>query len=226
MSPLVHALTGIRVYDSFEIDQVKHQVVNETRSSFLHGKGKNLWSVLSTWKNAPLRYGGQYEWVIAQAQKAFPGLLGHIEFDRGQPFLFRPGATDPAEGLPPSRAAEGLLTGLLQLTAIAGANSGSTLAFDELENQLHPHAIRQLLAAFRERADEKNLTVIVTTHSPIVMNAFREHPEQFYVFEPGSPQTLVRLTDLHDEDWLSAFSLGDLYDREDFAAPASPHETP
>lgn len=130
-----------------------------------------------------------------------------------------PNSTDPADGLPPNLAADGLLTGLLQLTAVAGAPSGSIIAFDEMENHLHPHAIRSILDAMRRQADERNLTIIVTTHSPVVMNTFRRQPEQFFVLQRGATRTPIPLNELHDEDWLAAFSLGDLYDRLDFAAP-------
>lgn len=51
------------------------------------------------------------------------------------------------------------------------------------------------------------------------MNTFRREPSQFYVLQAGRPTQPVPLTELHDEDWLSAFSIGDLYDRLDFAAP-------
>lgn len=221
LQTLASALQAIRVYSSFYMNQVQRPDTSADGAVFfLHGTGKNLWSVLANWKSAPLRYPRQFEWVIAQAQAAFPDLIETIEFDRGHPYLFRPGLTDPADGLPPIRAAEGLLTGLLQLTAIAGAKPGSLIAFDELENQLHPHAIRSILAAMRQQAEERDLTVIVTTHSPVVMNAFRQVPEQFFVLSPDSDKTPIPLTELHDPDWLSAFSLGDLYDRLDFAAPS------
>jgi predicted ATPase len=223
MQPLASALKGTRVYKSFSLNKVQHPDNRDHPIQFLHGTGSNLWSVLNSWKSAPMMYGGQYEWVMKQARKAFPGLIGSIEFDRGIPYLFPPDSTDPADGLPPARAADGLLTGLLQLTAVAGAQRGALIAFDEIENQLHPHAIRMILGAMRERAEQQDLTIIITSHSPVVMNAFRREPDQFYVFEPGAAQMPVALTDLHDEDWLSAFMLGDLYDRLEFAAPSILH---
>jgi predicted ATPase len=219
MRPLVSILSGISIYGSFWLNQVRLPDNRERPASFLHGTGNNLWSVLSNWKAAPFVYRGQYEWVMTEASQAFPGLVGTIEFDRGQPFLFPPDATDPADGFPPERAAAGLLTGLLQLTAIAGAQPDSIIAFDEIENHLHPHAIRSILSALRQKANERNLTVIVTTHSPVVMNAFRQDPEQVYLLELGVSPTPVALTDLHDEGWLAAFMLGDLYDRLEIAAP-------
>lgn len=219
LEPLVGALGGIRVYETFWLNKVREASAADNQASFLHGSGMNLWSVLANWKNAPLRYRGQFDWVVTQARAAFSDIMGTIEIDRGQPFLFRPTATDPADGLPPRRAADGLLTGLCQLTAIAGAKPGSIVAFDEMENQLHPHAIRTIISAMRSHAEQRGLTVILTTHSPVVMNTFRKEPDHFFVLQPGPGPQPVPLTELHDEDWLAAFSLGDLYDRLEVAAP-------
>lgn len=219
MEPLYAALTSVRVYGSYWLNQVRRPEVFETFAAFLHGSGKNLWSVLANWKSAPLRYRGQFDWVMEHARRAFPEVVGSLEFDRGQAFLFRPAANDPADGLPPRRAADGLLTGLLHLTAVAGAKDGSILAFDEMENQLHPHAIRVLIQAMRERAAERELTIVLTTHSPVVMNEFKGEEERFFVLDGASvtpqPRTLL---DLHGEAWLSHFALGDLYERDAFAA--------
>ncbi len=121
MRPLVDLLTGLRVYDAYSLNQVKRVEPVSQGDAFLHGTGRNLWSVLSNWKGAPLRYRGQFDWVMAEARRAFPGIAGTVEFDRGIPYLFGPGAKDAAEGLLPSRVADGHLTGLLHLTAVAGA---------------------------------------------------------------------------------------------------------
>ncbi|MDX9720049.1 MAG: AAA family ATPase [Myxococcota bacterium] len=185
MKPLVDALEGLRTYETYWLNQVKDVKSVGATDSYLHGTGRNLWSVLANWKGAPLRYRGQFDWVLSEARQAFPGIIGDLEFDRGLPYLFRPGATDPAEGLLPNRAADGLLTGLLHLTAVAGARPGSLVAFDEFENHLHPHAIRSLLAAMRQQADERGLTIVLTTHSPVVLNQFRDEPEQVYVLGHG-----------------------------------------
>lgn len=218
MRPLVDVLGGIRVYSSYWMNMVYRPEAIELQNTFLHGTGKNIWSVLANWKASPLRYKGQFDWVMEETRKAMPGLVGQIEFDRGQTYLFPPDATDPAEGLPPARMADGLLTTLLHLTAVAGAPDGAILAFDEMENQLHPHAIRSIVRAMRERAEAKNLTIILTTHSPVLMTDFRKNPEQFFLMEAGYSPLPVALTTLHDEDWLAAFDLGDLYARLEFGS--------
>ncbi|MGB0713546.1 MAG: AAA family ATPase, partial [Gammaproteobacteria bacterium] len=219
MAPMAETLANFRVYGSFWLNQVRKPAADDLPSGFLHGTGRNLWSVLQNWKSAPIRYQGQFDWVTQRAREAFPELMGSLEFDRGLPYLFLPDATDPGDGLPPMRAADGLLTGLLQLTAVAGAKRGSIIAFDEIENQLHPHAIRQILRAMRQLAEERDLTIIVTSHSPVVMNTFRDEPDRFFVLQPRAETSPTALTELHDEDWLAAFALGDLYDRLEFAAP-------
>jgi predicted ATPase len=225
MKPLENALANMRVHKSYDLPWVKESGVVKGVDSTLHGAGKNLWSVLSGWKQAPIRHGRKFEWVLQETRRAFPDGLGALEFDRGLPFLFRPGDTDPADGLPPERAADGLLTGLLHLTAVAGAADGSLIAFDELENQLHPHAIRSILAAMRKQAEERDLTILLTMHSPVAMNEFKGHEDQFYVLRQDSPDPVpCALDELYDPDWLAHFVLGDLYEREEIAAPSASSE--
>ena len=221
MQPLVNVLSGIRVYDSYWLNQVKEVRPSETNDSYLHGTGRNIWSVLANWKASPLRYHGQFDWVMKEARRAFPGLLGTIEFDRGLPYLFRPDATDPTEGLPPNRIADGLLTGLLHLTAIAGAKPGSLVAIDEMENHLHPHAIRSLMAAMRQQAEERDVTIVLTTHSPVVLNQFINEPEQVFELDQEHPDCEIpaRMTDLHSEEWIAQAKLGSLYERLAFSSP-------
>jgi predicted ATPase len=221
MRPLFQLFYDLRTYD-FWLHTVREGTTREDAASFLHGTGKNLWAVLANWKQAPLRYKGQFEWVLQQARAAFPDLIETIEFDRNEAYIFPPGATDPADGLPPRRQADGLLTGLLQLTAVAGAKPGSILAFDEMENQLHPHAIRSILASMRSIAAERNLTIILTTHSTLVMNEFGEHPDRIGVLGAGTGKCPIPLDELKNPDWLAMFPLGELYDRMKSGAPPVP----
>lgn len=219
MQPLYQVLTDLRAYD-FWLNQVREGTTREERTSFLHGTGKNLWAVLATWRQAPMRFKGQFEWVVHEAHQAFPDLLHTIEFEGGEAYIFPAGATDPADGLPPRRQADGLLTGLLLLTAVAGAKPGSILAFDEMENQLHPHAIRSILRSMRARAAEHNLTIILTTHSPLVMNEFETTPGNIWVLDPNTTKAPIRLNELKNPDWLAMFHIGELYERMKFAAPS------
>ena len=224
MRPFVDAINGISVFKPYRLDYVQRSEAITPRQAYLGRTGANLWSVLSNWQSAHLRSEGRFEWVLTEARKAFQGLIATVEFESGFPLIFPPGTSDPDSALPPERAADGLLTGLLHLTAVAGARRGSILAFDEVENQLHPHAIRLLLAAMRQRAEETDLTIILTTHSPVVMNAFRDELDQVFVLYRSIPSNEfpARVTDLHSEEWLAQAKLGTLYDQLAFGAPPKP----
>jgi predicted ATPase len=219
--PLIRSLRSFRYYANYDLNALRNGGAGADTDRALDQTGKNLFVVLRNWKVAARQFQNRFEWVSRQARRAFPGVLEDIEFDPpvGQVVparFFPPGGRSP---LPMSRAADGLLVGLLHLTAVAGADDGATLAIDEMENQLHPHAIRALLEAMRERAEDHRLTVLLTTHSPVLMNAFRDHPEQLYVMEVGERALPIPLDKLRDPDWLAHFELGDLYERLDFGAP-------
>ncbi len=221
-------LPAARIYDTYYLNKVREIETGHLSDTFLHPTGENLFSVLRNWKSAPRRFDERFAWVLNALREAFPDQIEDIEFDAVgdavQARFYPPNAPSPDDSLPVGLAADGLLTGFLHLTAAAGAEPGSVVAFDEMENQLHPHAIRSILASMRERADEKDLTIVLTTHSPVLMNAFKGYEDHFFVLQPGVSPTPTPLDELKDPEWLAHFSLGDVYDRLDFAAPAADQE--
>ncbi|TVQ97579.1 MAG: hypothetical protein EA398_14395 [Deltaproteobacteria bacterium] len=185
IEPLHAAMEAVRVHDGYWFHEIRQAspVHPGHRSDYLAGNGTNLWSVLANWKSAPSAYGHRFEWVVQKMRDVFPEQFTDLEFPSGQASFIVPGRPNSAEGLPPALMAHGVITGLLHLTAVAGAPRGAIVGIDEVETHLHPQAIRGLLAAIRERADDQGLHVLVTTHSPVVMNTFRDEPERFFVME-------------------------------------------
>ena len=116
-------------------------------------------------------------------------------------------------------APDGWFVTLLHLTALASTDTGDVIAIDEPENALHPRAIKTLLPLMREWSKRRGVTVLLATHSPVIIDAFRECPEKLYVMEPGRDLLPVALSELHEPDWLAHFALGDLYTHEEFGAP-------
>lgn len=96
------------------------------------------------------------------------------------------------------------------------AKKGSLIAFDDFGHNLHPHAVRALISHIREAADDKDLTIILATHSETVLNNFCEEPSQVYVMSRGQVESL---TDLHTEEYLAQARLGTLYSRLAFGSP-------
>jgi hypothetical protein len=120
MKPLVDFVTSVSVYKSYHLNRVQRVERAEPRQRFLHSSGANLWAVLANWQSAPQRWDHRYEWVMEQVRKAFPDLIASIEFVDGAPALYPPGAgrRTPCRQ---SRAADGLLTGLLPPDRDGGA---------------------------------------------------------------------------------------------------------
>jgi predicted ATPase len=150
---------------------------------------------------------------------AFPG-FADISFQQGGPNIFGGFVfdRDPDRVEPALTASNGLLVGLMHLTAVASAPNGGFVAIDEVENALHPHAIRGVLDAIEERATAENIAVLVATHAPVVLDHFQSRPERVLVSVPDSPTAFVPLTDIRDRDYLNDFSLGRMYGDQTFGA--------
>jgi predicted ATPase len=93
-----------------------------------------------------------------------------------------------------------------------------------MENSLHPHAIRSLIGSIREWCEDKDITVVLATHSPVVLDCFNQQKENIFVTQPGEEVQPVRLTDLGSADWLAAFSAGQIYADEEVGAPVPPSD--
>jgi predicted ATPase len=219
---------SIRIYDAWWLNALRHpsSAHAEDPDAYLHRTGRNLLGVLNRWKNGERSLQRQYEWIIKTAKDAFFDIFDDLRIEsegndhRG---YFYPPGLETEVGLPLRRAPDGLLVGLLHLTAIAGAREGSIVGLDEMENQLHPHAIRVLIKAMRERAEEKRLTILLTTHSPVLMNEFRgDRMDDFYLIEQGAKVMPQRLSEAYRPEWLAQFLPGDLYENLKVAKPKRP----
>ena len=72
----------------------------------------------------------------------------------------------------------------------------------------------------RDWSQRHSTTILLATHSPVIIDTFKTRPEQLYVMEPSAPTQPVALSELKEPEWLAHFSLGALYAREEFGAPS------
>ncbi len=221
--PLIDAISRMRIYNQkWSVSRLWDAALPFNDNLFLSNTGSNLFSVLHNWRANPRLYRDQYEWVRGRARLAFGAIFDDLAIiptgDVVGVTLFGPGTT--TEGLPARRAADGLIVGLLHLAAVAGVRDGGLVALDEMENQLHPHAIRVILGGMRELAEERGLTVVLTTHSPVLMDEFSEATDRFFVTQREGERFPVPLDELHDPAWLAQSSLGSLYERLRIGAPS------
>ena len=149
LEPLVTALTGSRVYSLYNLRKLIAYGSRYSTDLYLHPSGENVFTVLRNWiGRRDCRE--QYQFVLEGLQDAFPDFCQDLEFEAA-------GQTVSANVIPPATdrripirfAPNGWLVALLHLCAVAGAKPGSIVAIDELENALHPYAIRSVTASLR-----------------------------------------------------------------------------
>jgi predicted ATPase len=216
LAPLIRALTGARVYRNYNLWGLQTNGSRQGGDLYLHPSGQNAFTVLRNWRDRrELR--PRYDFVITRLKSAFPQVFEDLEFHAAG-LTVTVDLVDPKwhETFPAALAADGWLTGLLHLMAIAGAQEGSVVAIDDFGNDLHPFAIRVLTEALRDWAEECDSVVCLASHSPVILDEFKEEPGSVFVMEHGLENRPVPLTELFEPDWLARFSLGRLYEHGEF----------
>jgi predicted ATPase len=179
----------------------------ESQDVALASDARNQFTVLKNWKlNSDHEHRSHF--VIDSMRELFPSFRN---FDLPQ-LAQRTSALSLGlkEKMPPTDWSDGFFCCLSMLTGLASVEQ-AVVAFDEPENSLHPELIRDLVELMREWSRQRQTTVLLATHSPVVLDQFREVPEQVFVMEPGHAEMPVPLDQLKKRDWLRNFSLGDLY---------------
>ena len=185
----------------------------------LNRSGSNVFSVLRSWRDVREDETQRYAFVRDGLRQMFPDFFDDFEFYPAGQFVAGGLRLLPFDKtIRATLAPDGWFVTLLHLTALASTDTGDVIAIDEPENALHPRAIKTLLPLMREWSKRRGVTVLLATHSPVIIDAFRECPEKLYVMEPGRDLLPVALSELHEPDWLAHFALGDLYTHEEFGA--------
>ncbi len=130
---------------------------------------------------------------------------------------------DPAEPAPVEAAAlsQGTLYALALLALAFDPAPPSLVCVEELDRGIHPRLLRELRDILYRLSypadyglDRPPTQVIATTHSPLLLDLFRDHPEEVVIAEKvGRAATFTRLSDRADLAELLAEggTLGDLW---------------
>lgn len=216
--PLIALLEGYRLYGTYDLASIRSNGSQISSDEHLHPDGRNIFSLLRNWRDrAETR--PRWDFVLASLKESFPDTFDDLDFDMaGQTVSGRIVAPQPDVRIPTYFAANGWLIALLHLAAVASTGPAGVVAIDEMENGLHPYAIRALMDAMRGWAAQTGISIVLATHSPVVLDQFKGNPDHVLVMEPGREPLPTRLDELHDPEWLAHFSLGDLYAHDEFGA--------
>ena len=100
------------------------------------------------------------------------------------------------------------------LSAVARfiATKRTLVVIEEPERGIHPRRLREVLDQFKRLAAE-GTQIVLTTHSPVLLNEFSDYPESVLVFDREGDET--RVTRLSDKpEWVQSLRdapLGDLW---------------
>lgn len=214
-------LLGIRLLHDPDLYSLRKNGSFVKDDLHLFTRGENALTILRSWmQNQQQRY--RFDFVLDGLRDAFPKQLKDLDFnDNGTTLVARIyNPQQPDRPIPLESQPNGVLQLLILLTALASADERSILAIDEPENCLHPYALKSFIRQAKFWAKRYNLTIILATHSIALLNIFSETPEQVFVMKSkeGEESIPTRLDHLYDEEWLSCFQLGELFEREELVS--------
>ncbi len=148
-------------------------------------KGEDLAAFLNTLRNLDER---QFKGIEKALQMLIPSITG-IDVKPNDSGEIELRLYEGPISMPARVLSEGTLR-VLGLLALGGVKETATLiGFEEPENGIHPRRIRLIAELLKNRAMLPNNQLIVTTHSPILLN---DIPEQFlYACRRKGGQTII-----------------------------------
>lgn len=206
---------GIAVYQDPDLWTLREQGSSTTEDRLLDTRGGNALTLLRRWSQ-DRSHRHRYQFVLEGLRAAFPNAVGDLDFvEAGNTLavrVYRPEVEQPS---PLSSEANGLVQLLVLFCDIAAAEEGGLVAIDEPEGSLHPYALRTFLRRTTRWARDHHLTVLLATHSTVILDELSDHPEQVYAMKPAKEGEAIptRLDKLCDPRWLEGFKLGDLYEQ-------------
>ncbi len=211
---LIQQLKKYRHYHDYQLMELRRSGSPANSGTELEPYGLNAFAVLKEWKTSKPFF-ERYEFVVDILQETFPEFVQELSFPTaGQTVSLEVYPPDSNFPIPINHLSNGFLCALLHLMAVCSVPDNGIVAIDEPENGLHPYGIKMLIEALRERAQERHLTILLTTHSGFILNEFKEEAHRVYVMAQNGEKQLSRLDTLEDPEWLKHFSLGDLYGKQ------------
>lgn len=136
--------------------------------------------------------------------------------------------TDQGQLLPAAQASDGLLLVLAYLTILYSPQPPRLWLIEEPENGIHPRRLADVLKVLKELVQNQNRTqVLLTTHSPYVVDLFQPQEVTLCLRESDGAVTTHRLSESKAvREQLDIFQLGEIWTAEGDEALAAPAGRP
>ncbi|MBI4560730.1 MAG: AAA family ATPase [Candidatus Rokubacteria bacterium] len=111
--------------------------------------------------------------------------------------------------IPAWAISEGTLRLLAHLAIVSSPEAPTLACFEEPENCIHPHLLELVVDVLK--SSSKRMQVLITTHSPYLLNLVR-NPESLIVVEKGEGETVCKpVKDEGVKEALQVLGLGELW---------------
>ena len=190
----------------------------QVNSGPLQSNGAGLAAVLDDLKD---NHPDRWEMLLEELRRWLPE-YDYVMFDKPQPgskaLALR--TKNGGHRIPATALSQGTLIGLALLTLAYLPDPPSLVGLEEIDRGLHPRLLRHLQDAlyrlsYPESCGETRppIQVIATTHSPYLLDLYREHPEEIVLAQKeGLEVQMKRLTDIeHYEEILGDSPLSEVW---------------
>ena len=125
----------------------------------------------------------------------------------------RLGLTNSKQGITywADELSEGTLYFLALLCIINQPNPPKLLLLEEPEKGIHPRRLFEVIQFVLQLVEDKDVQVIMTTHSPAIVDMFKDMPESVFIFdkdEEGATSVKNLLLDIIDPETVKSRELG------------------
>lgn len=94
---------------------------------------------------------------------------------------------------------EGTLYFLALLCIVNQPNPPKVLLLEEPEKGIHPRRIEEIINFIFRLVDDKDIQVIMTTHSPLILDMFSDMPECVHIFDRNSDDGATEVKNLYTD---------------------------
>jgi predicted ATPase len=184
----------------------RHQQRVDLPADFLDSECSNLCLVLGEIAHTP----AAKDKLIRELKNFYANFDNYeiISSFNSQQLFFRESGMNTL--IPANRLSDGTLRYLCLLSILCHPTPPPLVCIEEPELGLHPNIIHNLARLLKEASERTQL--IVTTHSPDLVDYFNDEPEVIIVTEKGRyGTTLKRLDKAKLQPWLDNYRLGELW---------------
>jgi predicted ATPase len=207
------------IHLSLDVLRQDSQFVSEPR---LAGNGAELASVLALWRSAYPDKANQLDDFLRKCLPELKFVLVQPSPEAGRQRLW----VEQTNGqrFDSRSISEGVLCFIALAMHIIDAGPGALLLIEEPERSIHPRRLHDLVELMRHAVHERQCQFILSTHSRVLLDDFRDEPEAIVLFRrsdtPDQSTLVKRLADIPDlAENLSRSPPGEMLETGFFSRP-------